>query len=308
VGQGGAEVNQPQHRILWGTNSLIPLLGNEANLSFTSPPYAKQRKYGKLDFKLKGDAYVDWACQRLREQLRVTSGLVAWVLNGTTKDFTYDAVPEKIVVRMKEAGFGVRKSPIYYRHGIAGSGGPDWFRDDYEPVLCFQQRRGERLPWSDNIACGEPCKYAPGGKMTHRTASDKRVEHEESYTPPKIANPGNVQKVVVGGGHMGHALAHENEAPFSVKLAERYVRSFCPPGGIVLDAFAGSGTTAQACHEHGRRSISMDVRLSQCLLTQQRLLDVTGVLYPIEVAADGIEDAERPDNLVGVIGFMRDAA
>jgi DNA methylase len=45
---------------------------------------------------------------------------------------------------------------------------------------------------------------------------------------PKIANPGNVVRARVGGGHMGSRLCHEGEAPFPEALAEFFVRSFCP--------------------------------------------------------------------------------
>jgi hypothetical protein len=89
---------------------------------------------------------------------------------------------------------------------------------------------------------------------------------------PVLANPGNLIKgIVVGGGVMGHPLCHENEAPFPVKLAEYFIRAFCPPDGIVLDPFCGSGTTAHAAANLGRRAIIMDLRYSQCTLARRRL-------------------------------------
>ena len=70
---------------------------------------------------------------------------------------------------------------------------------------------------------------------------------------------------------MGSKLAHENEAPFPEKLAEFFIRSFCPPGGKVLDPFVGSGTTPSVATALGREAISIDVRESQCDLTRRRL-------------------------------------
>lgn len=96
------------------------------------------------------------------------------------------------------------------------------------------------------------------------------------YVAPVKANPGNwiefpiEVSCVVGGGHMGHALAHDNEAPFPEKLAERFVLSFCPPGGTILDPFSGSGTTKAVAEQHGRKGIAMDLRQSQCELTRRR--------------------------------------
>jgi hypothetical protein len=94
---------------------------------------------------------------------------------------------------------------------------------------------------------------------------------------PKIANPGNciIVKARVGGGHMGSKLCHENEAPFPEDMAEFFVRSFCPPGGIVLDPFSGSGTTVSVAVACGRRGIGIDIRPSQVQLGTRRLLGVT---------------------------------
>jgi DNA modification methylase len=75
----------------------------------------------------------------------------------------------------------------------------------------------------------------------------------------------------VGGGLMGSKLAHENEAPFPERLAEFFVRSFCPPGGIVLDPFAGSFTTCAVAQKTGRQWVGIDVRESQIELGQRRM-------------------------------------
>jgi DNA modification methylase len=37
-------------------------------------------------------------------------------------------------------------------------------------------------------------------------------------------------------------------------LAERCIKAGCPPGGTVLDPFAGSGTTLAAARKLGRKS------------------------------------------------------
>ncbi len=77
---------------------------------------------------------------------------------------------------------------------------------------------------------------------------------------------------------MGHALAHENEAPFPEKLADFFIRSFCPPGGFVLDPFSGSGTTVAAALKAGRHGIGMDIRASQVELGNRRLAAVAADL------------------------------
>jgi DNA modification methylase len=70
---------------------------------------------------------------------------------------------------------------------------------------------------------------------------------------------------------MGDRLCHENEAPFPESLAEFFVRSFCPPGGTVLDPFLGSGTTMVVALLNGRNAIGIDVRPEQTELAARRV-------------------------------------
>jgi DNA modification methylase len=94
---------------------------------------------------------------------------------------------------------------------------------------------------------------------------------KQGYNPPKIANPGNVLSVKVGGGRMGHPLAHATEAPFPEALVEPFIKSFCPPFGVVLDPMCGSGTTLSVAHRLGRHAVGYDIRQSQIDLTLERL-------------------------------------
>ena len=281
------------------------------DLVFCSPPYENARTYG-IDFKLKGQVWVDWALPRFVECLRVSKGLVAWVVEGKTKQFRYSATPILLMADLHRAGVHLRKPPAFQRVGIPGSGGPDWLRNDYEFIVCATS--GGKLPWSDNTAMGHPPKWAPGGAMSHRISDGSRVNqwghsidsgatvvdsggvvrskgkrpsHRiltkrgmrrangerrlHGYTIPKKANPGNVLKFNVGKGHMGSNIAHENEAPFPETLAEFFIRSFCPPGGIVLDPFCGSGTTCAAAEKTGRKWMAIDIRQSQVDLSIKRV-------------------------------------
>jgi DNA modification methylase len=141
---------------------------------------------------------------------------------------------------------------------------------------------------------GEAPKYAPGGEMSHRQQSGERVNNgyatmEERnnlgphkarrkagrvYQPPEIANPGNIIHCKVGGGNMGNKLCHESEAPFPEALAEFFVRSFCPPGGIVCDPFAGSGTTIASAVRHGRIGMGCDLRANQIPIIKERMKEL----------------------------------
>ncbi len=122
-----------------------------------------------------------------------------------------------------------------------------------------------------------------GSCVGRRVPSGKKngdVVEKDAYLPPVLANPGNlIHGIKVGGGMMGHKLAHENEAPYPQKLAEWFIRSYCEPGGIVLDPFSGSGTTVAAAVALGRHGIGLDLRFNQCELGRRRCEEVQPVLF-----------------------------
>ena len=370
------------------------------DLIFGSPPYVTSRLYleGGEDLGIaRGpDEWVAWMLEVCRAARRVCKGLVAFVVEGRTESYRYDCTPFLLMADLHREGFHLRKPAVYRRVGIPGSGGLDWLRNDWEPIVAFT--RGGRLPWSDNTACGHAPKWAPGGEMSHRVSDGTRVNQwggharscqqrradgsrqppgrpshkvvggepvdeggglpgiepvpspegrnewgmqggsgmrrpdgnrrthgkphtkrragseaartksfdqpngtteDQNYTPPAIANPGNIIQefftaeevadmlgeatdivdCTVGGGQMGHRLAHLNEAPFPESLAEFFVRSFCPPGGVCLDPFSGSGTTSAVTIRCGRRALGCDVRQSQVELSRKRVSQETPSLF-----------------------------
>lgn len=268
------------HRIIIG-DCLEIMRGMDddaVDLVVTSPPYEAARTYG-INFALNGQEWADWALERYMECVRVCRGAVCWVVAGRTRGYKWSASPALLIADLHRAGVNLRNPLIYKRHGIPGSGGPDWFSNKYEWIICAS--KPGRLPWSDNTAMGHAPKYGPGGPPSHRTTGpagysggDMRVKNAV-YKPPKIANPGNVIDIgSAGKNKLGSDLAHENEAPFPEQIPEFLIRSLCQPGGVVLDPFSGSGTTAKVAGVHGRRSISIDIRESQIVLAQQRLKEI----------------------------------
>lgn len=161
---------------------------------------------------------------------------------------------------------------------------------------------------SGELQSGEPkpshvvvSKCGVGGKLPETRNGDARRRkvmtiqrdgmhnQDQFYSPPAIANPGNVIRCKVGGGLMGSRLAHENEAPFPEALAEFFIRSFCPPEGVVLDPFSGSGTTAAVAIRHGRNAIASDIRESQCQLTRRRITEVQAAQAKVVAEALAID-------------------
>jgi site-specific DNA-methyltransferase (adenine-specific) len=69
----------------------------------------------------------------------------------------------------------------------------------------------------------------------------------------------------------GASLRNGHPAPFPVELAERIIRMFSFAGDIVLDPFAGSGSTGVAAIRAGRNSISIEVEAAYLRYARVRL-------------------------------------
>jgi 16S rRNA G966 N2-methylase RsmD len=249
----------------------LPYPDDHFDLVFCSPPYEAQRAYGELEFNLSGEDWVQWAVDCYMECVRVSKGLVAWVVEGYTDDFAYSSTPFLLHADLHRRGVKMRKVVVYQRNGIPGTGGPEWLRNDWEPIICGT--KSGRLPWADNTAMGQPPKQNVPRVATNRNKDGSRKS--AVYVDPVVCNPGNVISGLVGSGGMGWKDATRNEAPFPEWLAEFFVRSFCPPGGRVLDPFSGSGTTVAMAVKHGRHGVGIDARESQVWLGETRLLGMT---------------------------------
>jgi DNA modification methylase len=71
---------------------------------------------------------------------------------------------------------------------------------------------------------------------------------------PKGKNPGDVWSIPLERFKGAHFSI------FPTELPKRIIQAFCPKGGVVLDPFAGSGTTGKAAMELGRKSILIDIK------------------------------------------------
>jgi site-specific DNA-methyltransferase (adenine-specific) len=64
-----------------------------------------------------------------------------------------------------------------------------------------------------------------------------------------------------------------------VGILRRIVQASSPPGSLVADFFAGSGTTGAACIELGRRFLLVDDNPEALTVMRRRFVDVEGIEY-----------------------------
>lgn len=59
--------------------------------------------------------------------------------------------------------------------------------------------------------------------------------------------------------HRIHAEREDHPTQKPLEIIERMVKSSCPPEGVVLDPFSGSGTTVEACIRNNRHYIAFEI-------------------------------------------------
>ena len=71
-----------------------------------------------------------------------------------------------------------------------------------------------------------------------------------------------INTVPYSGGHF---------AAYPPKLAETCIKAGCPKGGVVIDPFLGSGTTAAVAKSLDRRYIGIELNIEYCALARARI-------------------------------------
>lgn len=86
---------------------------------------------------------------------------------------------------------------------------------------------------------------------------------------PLGKNPGDLWAIPNVKAKHVEKTAHPCQFP--VGLAQRVVKSMCPPGGVVLDPFMGSGSTGAAALIEGRRFVGMELDRAYFEIAKERL-------------------------------------
>lgn len=142
------------------------------------------------------------------------------------------------------------------------------FRVDHEYIFLFL--KGARPTYFNKEPLKIPSKH--GGK----TLSGAAIRLKNGTNLPsrkininKMKCRGTIWDYVTCGD--GSKLKHKHPATFPNVLPLDLVDCFCPPNGIVLDPFNGSGTTCVAAKSLNRNYVGIDCSDEYCKISEQRL-------------------------------------
>jgi len=123
---------------------------------------------------------------------------------------------------------------------------------------------------------------------------DKFIKEEFKSVIPsfeKGANPGDVLEIATRPHHFAHF------AVFPTTLIAPLMKAGCPPQGVVLDPFAGSGTTGVVAEILGRNAILIEISKEYVKIIEERLQPEnlkkeSEVLKRYETKIRGVRDAD----------------
>ena len=251
---------------------------NSVDLIFTSPPYADQRKrtYGGI----KPDKYVDWflpKAEQFRRVLKPTGTFILNIKERVVNGERHTYVIE-LILQLREQGWLWTEEYMWHKKNSYPGKWPNRFRDSWERLLQFNnQKKFNMYQEAVMVPVGDWAKT----RLAKLSETDKRRDESKAKSGfgKNISNwvgrdmvyPNNVL-------HMATECYNRNHsATFPVALPSWFIKLFTLPGDVVLDPFLGSGTTAVAAKQLGRRYIGIDTNPEYCEIAKERV----GHLQPV---------------------------
>ena len=251
---------------------------DSVDLIFTSPPYADQRKstYGGI----KPNDYVEWflpKAEQFRRVLKPTGTFILNIKERVVNGERHTYVIE-LILQLREQGWLWTEEYMWHKKNSYPGKWPNRFRDSWERLLQFNnQKKFNMYQEAVMVPVGDWAKT----RLAKLSETDKRRDESKAKSGfgKNISNwvgrdmvyPNNVL-------HMATECYNRNHsATFPVALPSWFIKLFTLPGDVVLDPFLGSGTTAVAAKQLGRRYIGIDTNPEYCEIAKERV----GHLQPV---------------------------
>jgi modification methylase len=249
---GYSENSVPPHvldRILCqSSESMGDLPDNCIHLMVTSPPYNAQKEY---DQDLSLEAYLAFLKRVWKETYRVlVPGGRACINIANLGRKPYLPLHSFIIEQMLSIGFLMR-GEIIWDKAASASPSTAWgswlsatnpvLRDVHEYILVF---------------CKEGFRRPKGHRENTITKDDFLAWTKSVWQFPAVQ-----------ARQIGHP------APFPIELPHRCIQLYTFKDDVVLDPFAGSGSTCVAAKADGRHFVAYEVNPDYCQLIQTRLMD-----------------------------------
>jgi site-specific DNA-methyltransferase (adenine-specific) len=288
---------------------------NSVDLIITSPPYADIVNYGKNISIKKPNEYVDWIIPLFSEIYRVLKPSGSFILNindncsnGVRNTFIYDLISRNNI----ETKLKLYDTYIWHKRNGIPNGASKRFRNTTEFIFHFtkdpkqlkfymdrvledtKEQTKERLNRNNvRIPQGQVLDGERKYKKIKIRKTNKQVDNDgsscdefvERIVPDKV-RPDNVFRFSTAGAARDNTIKHP--APFHKDLPTYFINLLTDEGDIVLDVFAGIGTTGLACKELNRTFIGYELNPKYCEFGNKRISgDELQTHYVVQYDLDG---------------------
>jgi len=220
---------------------LKKLPNDSVQLILVDPPYNLD-----LDYWDTYENYLDWAKTWLDEIYRVLEDSGNCVIFG---GFQYQDLKKGDLLEILH----------YTRHNtkLRFTNLVIWYYKNGMSAHRFFANRHEEAVWLTKTK-----KYffdLDSVRVPYDEESKQKALRDKRLIPENIEkgkNPTNVWEIGRLNGNSSERVGHPTQKP--LEIIRRFVKSLSYEGSIVLDFFAGSGTTGVACMEENRHSILVD--------------------------------------------------
>jgi site-specific DNA-methyltransferase (adenine-specific) len=229
-------------------------------LTVTSPPYDDLRAYGGHG----------WDFEAVADQLyRVTrpGGVVCWQVQDAIPDGFRTGTSFRQAIHLMTLGFGLWETIICETRDYSKS-----CQRRYYPTHQYVFVLTKGRPKTVNVLTDRPNKYA--GKVVadrHRRGRNGQLVY--GHSPQPIADFGKRGTIwsYPGGAKTRDPAARLHPALMTEALARDLILTFSSPLDVVLDPFAGAGTTAKMSLLCGRRWLGFEVHEKYVAMAQERI-------------------------------------
>jgi DNA modification methylase len=259
----GVEMNNWHDQILHGDcrDLLENIVDATVDLIVTSPPYADSRKgtYGGIH----PDEYVNWFLPISLQLWRVLKPSGSFVLNIKEKAVNGErhSYVLELILALRKQGWLWTEEYIWHKKNCAPGKWPNRFRDSWERCLHFTKQKQFKM-FQDEVMV--PTGDWAKSRLKNLSEVDKQRDTSKvgsgfgknisNWVGRDMAYPTNVLHLATECGNKSHSAA------FPSALPNWFIRLFSEKGDLVLDPFAGSGTTCIEAAKLGRHYLGMELK------------------------------------------------
>lgn len=260
---------------------LAEIADGSVQTTVTSPPYFRQKDYhaaGQLGWESSVGEYVGKMSKLFEQLWRVTkpSGTCFFVVGDSYVNKALQLVPQRLAIAAADVGWTVRNDLIWAKTDAAPDGAADRWRFSHEHVLFMtKSARGYkfdadaiRVPYSPVTLRRWAGGQQYGGDKAKDQAGPKGQRFKKGKTF-KLHAKGTLPRDAIECATARSKLDHF--ATFPEELIERFLLATTDPGDLVLDCFAGTGTTGVAALRNGRRFLGVELNPQYARIARSRL-------------------------------------